>query len=83
MLLGTGVAAVEVAHARLMRFDGDRIPIVRHGCAHTFGTGIVPSASVRLFVDGEQVTHEALSADVGVTFQPAKGWVGHIELGDG
>lgn len=74
-------AAAEWVHARLMGFDPERIPLVRHSFAK-FPHALAPfqPADVEArFSDGERTIADIYPTD-GRAFLPPKGWRGHCEL---
>lgn len=73
-------AHAEVAHAGLMQFDWRRVPIV----SDAFGDFRYPLSDVRpedteVFLQGRRIPLDELPS-LGLPFQPASGWEGHIEL---
>ncbi len=83
VLAGVNPLAVELAAARLMGFDHERLPLLREGLrAHPLPLALFNYDDVicrRSDVDAEQALSQM--SDLGASFRPHFGWQGHIERG--
>lgn len=75
-------AFAEVAHAALMKFDWEKIPLI----LNAFGRYRYPLTSqsandIKIIANDRHYTIEELSNRYGLGFMPPEGWKGHIELG--
>jgi uncharacterized protein (DUF362 family) len=74
-------AAAEWVHARLMGFDPERIPLVRHAFdAFPFPVAVVQPESIRVRQGRDETGAEYVTPIDGRQFRPPAGWAGHCEL---
>ncbi len=73
--------AADWIHARLMGYDPDRIPLVRHAF-DSFPYPVVDfrSSQVRMIFQGRAYAAHQVFPFEARAFQPPKGWLGHCEL---
>jgi uncharacterized protein (DUF362 family) len=76
-------AAADWAHARLMGFDPDKIPLIREAFGHfKYPLADFSSDSIRVWIaDTEKAVRDILPFE-GRAFLPPRGWRGHCELID-
>lgn len=73
-------AFADLAHTALMRFDPDKIPLVREAFGKFSYPLVYNSPELcRIHCRGERLSRENVSAAFGRDFQPSEGWQGYIE----
>lgn len=77
-------AFADLVHAALMRFDPEKIPLVRE-TFKDFRYPLVQKAQEQCEVrfQGKSVAVAELGSLLGRSFKPPRGWAGHIERGKG
>jgi uncharacterized protein (DUF362 family) len=81
LTLAANTAAAEWAHALLMGFDPEWIPLTREAfAAHRYPLTSFRPGDVAMTVDGIPVPAAELFARHGCAFRPADGWREHCEL---
>ncbi len=74
-------AYADLVHSALMRFDWQKIPLLRHSFddfRYRLSDGTPRECEARF--GGRSYSLEDLSSELGLAFQPPRGWIGHVEL---
>lgn len=74
-------ACADLVHTALMRFDWRKIPCVKHSFDQ-FDYILAPAgpSDVKVCINDETLDVDSIPAKLGMSFRPAQGWVGKIEL---
>jgi hypothetical protein len=76
---GASTIATDITHAALLRLNPNLIPLIREA-AHPFRWPLASGpVEPRVHVADNVLTAGEVAEAYGVTAEPAKGWVGHIE----
>jgi len=72
----------DMAHAALMHFDWQKIPLLQHGLKSDITYPLVHNAAQKLkvYVDGKSYSFAETAKLLGKDFLPPDGWKEHIEL---
>jgi uncharacterized protein (DUF362 family) len=75
-------AYADLVHSALMRFDWKKISLIKHAFERfDYPLTSAGPEDVSIVTEGNTYKISELAEQWGVNFRPAKGWIGHVELG--
>jgi uncharacterized protein (DUF362 family) len=82
LIFSDDVAMGDWAAARLIGFDPRKVPLLREAFNGHQPLSIVKPESVSICFNGSKANIESMASGGGLSFEPPRGWLGHIEFED-